>query len=160
MQPTLQIDNSNNLPPPPSPTQLNRLNKIISVTPLIKPISPPNKPNLISPTGGTVIDPRTSSDFSALIAKKAAEKRAKFQETKPSVHAVTFQADGSKVFSTTNSPINSSELVENNDNQSESPIKSTNYLKQNGNNVVKKPSSTTIPTTKALNNNNAAELGT
>lgn len=32
-------------------------------------------------------------------AKKAAEKRAKFQEQKPlTPHAVTFQPDGSKVF--------------------------------------------------------------
>ncbi len=152
------LDHNSNLPPPPSPTQLNRLNKIISVTPVVKPISPPNKPNLTSPSGGTVIDPRTSSDFSALIAKKAAEKRAKFQETKPSVNAVTFQADGSKVFSTPNSPINSSENVENTDNHSESPVKSSNYLKQNGSNIFKKSSSTITP--KALNNNSAAELGT
>ncbi len=40
-------------------------------------------------------DPRMSSDFSALIAKKAAEKRAKFQETvRPlTVNAVTYNAD-------------------------------------------------------------------
>lgn len=44
-------------------------------------------------------DPRMSSDFGALIAKKAAEKRAKFQENKtPVSNAVTFQPDGSKVF--------------------------------------------------------------
>ena len=43
-----------------------------------------------------VVDPRSSSDFSALIAKKAAEKRAKFQETKPSINMVTYQADGLK----------------------------------------------------------------
>jgi len=43
-------------------------------------------------TRHSVQDPRSSSDFSALIAKKAAEKRAAFNEVpKPSVNAVTFQ---------------------------------------------------------------------
>ena len=162
-QTNLQNDN---LPPPPSPTQLNRLNKIISVTPVVKPISPPIKPNLSSPSGGVIIDPRTSSDFSALIAKKAAEKRAKFTETKPSVHAVTFQADGSKVF-TTNSPVNVPDVpIEHNNSQqsiTESPTKSYNNSKQNGN-IFKKPLITTTTTNgqnnlKSLNNNSAAELG-
>jgi hypothetical protein len=47
-----------------------------------------------------ISDPRCSSDFGELIAKKAAEKRAKFQDVKPSSpNAVTFQPDGSKVYS-------------------------------------------------------------
>lgn len=46
----------------------------------------------------SAVDPRTSSDFGALIARKAAEKRAKFSETKPSsVNTVTFQPGGSKL---------------------------------------------------------------
>ena len=44
----------------------------------------------------SLIDPRTSSDFSALIARKAAEKRAKFTETKPSVNSITFRPGGSE----------------------------------------------------------------
>ena len=53
-----------------------------------------------------LLDPRSSSDFSELIAKKAAEKRAKFQENKPSANAVTFQPDGSKVFTASSTNIN------------------------------------------------------
>ncbi len=53
-------------------------------------------------------DPRMSSDFSALIAKKAAEKRAKFMENKPMnsvANAVTYQSDGSKVYANSTSTI-------------------------------------------------------
>lgn len=53
-----------------------------------------------------LLDPRSSSNFSELIAKKAAEKRAKFQENKPSANAVTFQPDGSKVFTASSTNIN------------------------------------------------------
>lgn len=51
----------------------------------------------------TFQDPRTSSDFSALIAKKAAEKRAKFQEqTSQRPISITYQPDGSKILNTNN----------------------------------------------------------
>jgi hypothetical protein len=139
----LHVDH-NNLPPPPSPTQLNRLNKIVNVvSPVIKLASPIQNQS--------VIDPRTSSDFGALIAKKAAEKRAKFHEAKPSVNAVTFQADGSKVFT------NSENLLTiSSNNESQQIPNQSNYLKQNGITVKK-----TVNSVKPLvnNNNSAAELG-
>ena len=111
---------NNFLPPPPSPQALHRLSCSASfpapstapppappppppllapeaiVQATLKPTKPP-KPNL-SPA---LIDPRSSSEFGALIAKKAAEKRAKFQETRPTANAVTFQPDGSKIFTAT-----------------------------------------------------------
>jgi hypothetical protein len=47
--------------------------------------------NSYQQTTAQLLDPRSSSDFSELIAKKAAEKRAKFQESKPlTSNAVTF----------------------------------------------------------------------
>lgn len=116
MPPAQASSNVNNfLPPPPSPQALHRLSCSTSfpAPPLqeqepiiysnnsnLKPIKPP-KPNLSS----ALIDPRSSSEFGALIAKKAAEKRAKFQETRPAANAVTFQPDGSKVFTKNEVPI-------------------------------------------------------
>ena len=94
-------------PPPPLPTSASPTLHVSVVT--TPPVSTPSNLNVKSiinnyqQTTQQLLDPRTSSDFSELIAKKAAEKRAKFQETKPLIsNAVTFQPDGSKVFATTN----------------------------------------------------------
>lgn len=79
-----------------------------------------------------IIDPRTSSDFGALIAKKAAEKRAKFQDLKPQIlNAVTFQ-DGSKIF--TNSISQPSNNRNPNNNKVEKIYQSTNMLILKNNN--------------------------
>lgn len=103
-------------PPPPSPGALNKLSesnmeqqRVCSPPP--PPPPPPLPPSTIESTKPTslkttvkslvntyqMIDPRSSSDFGELIAKKAAEKRAKFQENKPVVSSVTYQPDGSKI---------------------------------------------------------------
>ena len=66
-----------------------------------------------------ISDPRSSSDFGELIAKKAAEKRAKFQDLKPAgPNAVTFQPDGSKVFNKAYKSQLSLQNTINNSNQS------------------------------------------
>lgn len=104
-------------PPPPSPGALNKLNgnnkpaqQICSpVPPPPPPLPPPSMPNTstqsvnLKTTVKTLvntyqlIDPRSSSDFGELIAKKAAEKRAKFQENKPVLNSITYQPDGTKI---------------------------------------------------------------
>ncbi|CAF0767841.1 unnamed protein product [Brachionus calyciflorus] len=110
----------NSFPPPPSPSALHKLNE--NQNNLERVCSPPPPPppplpqfvemvkttiniNTPKPAKNTVnnyqlIDPRLSSDFSELIAKKAAEKRAKFQENKPSLNSVTYQPDGTKIVNT------------------------------------------------------------
>lgn len=105
-------------PPPPSPGALNKLNgnnkpahQVCSPVPPPPPppLPPPctqqpsTKPTTLKTTVKTLvntyqlIDPRSSSDFGELIAKKAAEKRAKFQENKPVLNSVTYQPDGTKI---------------------------------------------------------------
>jgi hypothetical protein len=98
-------------PPPPLPASASPTLHVSVVT--TPPVSTPSNLNVKSiinnyqQTTQQLLDPRTSSDFSELIAKKAAEKRAKFQETKPLIsNAVTFQPDGSKVFATTTTTTN------------------------------------------------------
>ncbi len=116
-----KVPGSPPLPSPPSPLALQRINSTEQQRPNCPPPPPPIAPFLngtatISKQPQTVKqmisnannnnvsgiqqasfklsaqDPRSSSDFSALIAKKAAEKRAAFTELpKPSVNAVTFQ---------------------------------------------------------------------
>jgi hypothetical protein len=102
-------------PPPPIAPLLNGTSSLsyksqASVQQIIqaansKSTSPLSAPLTVKASSvvASTVDPRTSSDFSALIAKKAAEKRAKFSETKPSsVHTVTFQPGGSKLDSNPN----------------------------------------------------------
>ena len=111
-------------PPPPAPPLPSSFAGIKPVKTSLTPPSPPPPPPIVLASSSSTkvtssvktivnslqqqqqqhqsksIDPRMSSDFGALIAKKAAEKRAKFQENmKPPVsNAVTFQPDGTKVF--------------------------------------------------------------
>lgn len=119
MQQETTAQDTNILPPPPSPSALHRLSKIETQNEPKTPerfASPPPPPPPLPPSPKSIqnakpiktnvnnnyilMDPRSSSDFSELIAKKAAEKRAKFQETKPTLNAVTFQHDGSKTYHT------------------------------------------------------------
>ncbi|RNA43764.1 hypothetical protein BpHYR1_031297 [Brachionus plicatilis] len=104
-------------PPPPSPGALNKLNeqsgapeRVCSPPPPPPPLPPLTaacaqsaRPATLKTTVKSLvntyqlIDPRSSSDFGELIAKKAAEKRAKFHENKPVLSSVTYQPDGTKV---------------------------------------------------------------
>jgi hypothetical protein len=102
-------------PPPPLPTSFSSITHVNVVNTQTATSSASTNLNVKSiinnyqQTTQQLLDPRTSSDFSELIAKKAAEKRAKFQESKPLIsNAVTFQPDGSKVFVTNNKNIDNS----------------------------------------------------
>ncbi len=128
---------ANAFPPPPSPQALHRLSSVEQNENTMPPPPPPplfnqNPPqqsqiHYVAPSQTNtsknvksmitnyqkLSDPRSSSDFSALIAQKAAEKRAKFQEAKPTTNAVTFQADGSKLFVSNNNKISNSKPSDN-----------------------------------------------
>jgi hypothetical protein len=143
--PPINVDNlaangsssDENLPPPPSPNALNRIQ--ITSPPIIKTTSAQSASRNNTPSATTllpsqpqVVDPRTSSDFSQVIAKKAAEKRAKFQETKPTVQAVTYQSDSVKFVHRNTTSVNDV----NSANAQASQSASKNNFKKNGSNQV------------------------
>lgn len=99
-----QNENNQGLPPPPPPPLFNQTPPQQAQTHQVAPSQTNASKNVKSMITNyqKLSDPRSSSDFGALIAQKAAEKRAKFQEAKPTANTVTFQPDGSKLFVSNN----------------------------------------------------------
>ncbi len=145
------VASNQEFPPPPSPQQLHRLiepsnNKVI--------INVKHSNNNNNNNSNNVVDPRLSSDFGALIAKKAAEKRAKFQETKPSVNAVTFQPDGSKIYSTSN---NNLSIDQKHMQHQQQQIKSNQFIKIAANSYVKKSAAIVVNNNKSITSTNSLQ---
>lgn len=143
-------------PPPPPPMPSSLLTTTISTTTISSQINTNKSNNVRSIVNNyqqsqiQLLDPRLSSDFSSLIAKKAAEKRAKFTENKPSANAVTFQPDGSKVFTANSTPSSSIYANINNFNNTNQPSTSNNKLVNNKQSMA---AVTISPNTSANNMN-------